>query len=188
MNKSFVGLKRTAMVIMYILAVLQLIGAISAVGTYNLDAGSMAWNWIWVAIGFVAAILLTLKSRGAVTAGSFIALASGILSLASNIYSLNMASSQLSSFGLEGDIANMAIGVSAVFLVIGSCLYFLVFGLGIAAARRMGKTTSFIPMDTPQYAAPNTAPQQTGVFCSKCGAPNTADAGFCSKCGEKLTK
>ena len=34
--------------------------------------------------------------------------------------------------------------------------------------------------DAPEEASDDT------VFCSKCGAKNSADAGFCSKCGAKL--
>ena len=29
---------------------------------------------------------------------------------------------------------------------------------------------------------------ESGIFCSKCGAKNSADAVFCSTCGEKLSK
>lgn len=30
------------------------------------------------------------------------------------------------------------------------------------------------------------AAEEEFVFCSKCGAKNSADAGYCNKCGEKL--
>jgi uncharacterized membrane protein len=43
----------------------------------------------------------------------------------------------------------------------------------------------------PSYTAPSTPfgtqPQQTGRFCSNCGAPVAADAVYCSHCGKQLT-
>ena len=33
----------------------------------------------------------------------------------------------------------------------------------------------------------DSTPDQTKVFCSQCGEPNTKDNGFCAKCGKALT-
>ncbi|MDL2238434.1 zinc ribbon domain-containing protein [Christensenellaceae bacterium OttesenSCG-928-K19] len=193
--KSYVGLKRAAMVIMYILAALQLIGSISSAMTYTLDAGSMAWNWIWAAIGFIAAILLTMNKKSMVMTGALIALASGTLSLISSIYSLSAAGSMLADFGLDQQVTDIAMGVSMVFMVIGSCIYFLVFILGFIAARRMKAPAPHTMATGQSYAyqqqpeqpqQPAQQPSQAGIFCSSCGAPNSSGAAFCSKCGGKL--
>ncbi len=45
------------------------------------------------------------------------------------------------------------------------------------------------PSDAPSAPAASeaaAAEPQAGRFCTKCGAPNTADARFCNRCGAEL--
>jgi len=39
----------------------------------------------------------------------------------------------------------------------------------------------------PTDSVPASAQPAVGRYCSKCGAPNTADARFCNHCGSELT-
>jgi len=39
---------------------------------------------------------------------------------------------------------------------------------------------------TPTASVPTSAQPAAGKYCSKCGAPNTADARFCNRCGSEL--
>ncbi len=42
------------------------------------------------------------------------------------------------------------------------------------------------PAGTPTDSVPTSAQPAVGKFCSKCGAPNGADARFCNHCGAEL--
>ncbi len=42
------------------------------------------------------------------------------------------------------------------------------------------------PAGTPTDSVPTSAQPTVGKFCSKCGAPNGADARFCNHCGAEL--
>ncbi len=43
------------------------------------------------------------------------------------------------------------------------------------------------PASTPTDSVPASAQPAVGKYCSKCGAPNIADARFCNHCGSELT-
>jgi hypothetical protein len=43
------------------------------------------------------------------------------------------------------------------------------------------------PVDGVTESHQDSTPDQTKVFCSQCGEPNTKDNGFCAKCGKALT-
>jgi len=42
------------------------------------------------------------------------------------------------------------------------------------------------PASTPMDSVPTSAQPAAGKYCSKCGAPNGADARFCNHCGAEL--
>ncbi len=42
------------------------------------------------------------------------------------------------------------------------------------------------PASTPTDSVPTSAQPAAGKYCSKCGAPNGADARFCNHCGAEL--
>lgn len=140
--KPYTGLRRAAMVIMYILAAGQVLSAILFMYIEPLTPGGMAWNWIWAALGLLAAILLSVRHSGPVRAGAVIALLSGILLLVSNLFvfvTLLLAGTELvqeAAADLLGPIDAMVFGI-VLAMILCSVLYFIVFGMGSTAAKRM---------------------------------------------------
>ncbi len=43
------------------------------------------------------------------------------------------------------------------------------------------------PASAPADSVPTSAQPAAGKYCTKCGAPNAADARFCNRCGSEMT-
>lgn len=167
---------------MFIIAGVQLMFALIW-APYDLSAGGMLWNWVWVGLGFLAAFLLAGKKPSLSNAGAGLVLTCAILNLLSCLLiliPLFIAGQSISAFlpSVFSAYMDVAVVIYAVYCIISNFCYFLVYGFARTAARRMAAANPDIPVQQPPEQ-----PRQALLFCQRCGASNLAGSVFCSQCG-----